>query len=140
LLEGGALMAWGDNTYGQLGDGTIKASTVPVAVAKTADVIAVAAGDGHSIALKADGTKMSWGNNGAGQLGRDSDDSIESYAIAAEVPEPLGWKVWLWLWDQIKALPDKLMGLQKMLAAPELPPLPPLPPIPEVPKMEAPKK
>ncbi len=131
LLEGGILMAWGDNTYGQLGNGSLKASTIPLAVPKLADVIAIAAGDGMSVALKADGSKLSWGNNSLGQLGRRSDTSLESYALPAEVPEPAGWKVWLWLWEQLKTLPDKLKALQKLFADPPLPPLPPLPAMPE---------
>jgi alpha-tubulin suppressor-like RCC1 family protein len=69
--------AWGSNTYGQLGNNTTANSQVPFEV-RTAGilagktVIAVAAGDGHSLALCADGTLAAWGNNANGQLGNGS--------------------------------------------------------------------
>ena len=36
------------------------------------EVVAIDAGNGHSLALKADGTARAWGNNGYGQLGDGS--------------------------------------------------------------------
>lgn len=65
----GAVMAWGYNGFGQLGNGTNTDSGVPVSVAGLTDVIAVAAGDYHTLALKADGTVFAWGYNFFGQLG-----------------------------------------------------------------------
>jgi len=68
------LAAWGYNGFGQLGNGNTTESNVPVAINQTGvlankTVIAVAAGDGHSIVLCADGTLAAWGANGNGQLG-----------------------------------------------------------------------
>lgn len=68
LLADGTVMAWGENSLGELGDGTMVASSVPVAVSGLSDVRAIAAG-GDSLALRADGTVMAWGSNNAGQLG-----------------------------------------------------------------------
>ncbi|MER8042491.1 hypothetical protein [Streptomyces sp. NPDC094032] len=73
----GTALAWGANVSGELGDGTtIASSTVPGRVCETApctapldDVVKVAAGDGHSIALLADGSVVGWGDNGYGELG-----------------------------------------------------------------------
>ena len=67
----GKLYAWGDNTYGQLGNGTGTPSTTPVVVSMPAGVTAtaVAAGEDHSVALGSDGNVYDWGYNGFGQLG-----------------------------------------------------------------------
>jgi alpha-tubulin suppressor-like RCC1 family protein len=69
LLSNGTVMAWGENNFGQLGDGTTTNSDVPVAVSGLAEVTAVAAGRYHSLALLSNGTVMAWGANQFGQLG-----------------------------------------------------------------------
>lgn len=66
------LWAWGDNSSGELGDGTNVNSNVPVQVTNSTgmpDIIAIAAGQFHSLALASDGTVWAWGNNLFGQLG-----------------------------------------------------------------------
>ncbi|WP_116023878.1 S8 family serine peptidase [Thermomonospora umbrina] len=69
----GTLWAWGDNTEGQLGDGSTDTRLTPVQVAGIGGVStwagSVAAGDGHSLAVKSDGTVAAWGRNDLGQLG-----------------------------------------------------------------------
>ena len=67
LKTDGTLWAWGDNTYGQLGDGTTTNRAVPVLIGS--GYSAVAAGDGHTVALKSDGSLWAWGWNVYGQLG-----------------------------------------------------------------------
>jgi alpha-tubulin suppressor-like RCC1 family protein len=69
LLANGSVMAWGNNGFGQLGDGTTTTREVPVAVKGLAGVRAIAAGGNHSLALMSNGTVMAWGNNESGQLG-----------------------------------------------------------------------
>jgi len=65
--------AWGDSTYGELGNGTSGSGTatkVPVPVSDLGeDVEAISAGGSHALVLLQDGTVMAWGNNGAGGLG-----------------------------------------------------------------------
>lgn len=70
--------AWGENDYGQLGDGTKSDSSVPVLVMELTNVVAVAAGSFHSLALKSDGTVWAWGYNNYGQFGNatTSDSSV----------------------------------------------------------------
>ncbi|HZH78690.1 MAG TPA: RCC1 repeat-containing protein, partial [Archangium sp.] len=65
----GTVWAWGNNTYGQLGDGTNTRRHTPVRVNGLSGVVAVAAGGGHSVAVRGDGTVWTWGNNMFGQLG-----------------------------------------------------------------------
>ncbi len=50
------VVAWGNNEKGQ--------TDIPEGLS---DIIAIAAGGAHSMALKADGTVVAWGNNGAKQ-------------------------------------------------------------------------
>lgn len=70
LYANGTLAAWGDNSNGQLGDGTVVSRMLPVQVLNLeGPVISVAAGAAHTLALLADGTVMAWGGNGSGQLG-----------------------------------------------------------------------
>ena len=75
LLSDGTVRAWGSNWYGNLGDNTINDSSSPVQVAGFGgvgfldNVIAVSAGEIHSLALLSDGTVRAWGHNANGQLG-----------------------------------------------------------------------
>jgi MYXO-CTERM domain-containing protein len=68
----GTLAAWGYNGFGQLGDNTTTNRYTPVLVFGIIDVVAVAAGGLHTVALKSNGTVWAWGYNGQGQLGDNS--------------------------------------------------------------------
>lgn len=68
-LADGSVKCWGKNDYGQLGDGTLTSSSVPVKVGGLATAVAVANGSAHSCALLAAGTVQCWGRNQLGQLG-----------------------------------------------------------------------
>jgi alpha-tubulin suppressor-like RCC1 family protein len=71
VTAAGAVLAWGDNEYGQLGDGTTKDRRLPVRVKLPAGtrVVAVGASYNYSLALTAAGRVWAWGHNGSGQLG-----------------------------------------------------------------------
>lgn len=66
------IFAWGNNQYGELGDGTTADRHAPVQVSAVTNATAIAGGNHHSLALKADGTVLAWGWNGNGQLGDDT--------------------------------------------------------------------
>ena len=55
------VLAWGNNNFGQLGDGTRVENFTPIQVANLRDIVAIAAGQAHSLALKSDGTVWAWG-------------------------------------------------------------------------------
>jgi alpha-tubulin suppressor-like RCC1 family protein len=69
LLKDGKVMAWGQNNWGQLGDGNETSTDEPVEVKNLSEVTAIAAGEAHSLALLKDGKVMAWGENVSGQLG-----------------------------------------------------------------------
>jgi alpha-tubulin suppressor-like RCC1 family protein len=69
LLSGGTVKCWGDNEYGQLGNGKTKSSPIPVAVRGITNAKAISAGYGHTCALLSGGAVKCWGDNWYGELG-----------------------------------------------------------------------
>ena len=74
MLSTGRINCWGNNSYGQLGDGTVTdRSLLPVKVSGIASAVAVSASAGHhaehTCALLGTGEVVCWGNNRVGQLG-----------------------------------------------------------------------
>ncbi len=69
IKSGGTLWSWGDNGFGQLGDGTNASSYKPIPVNDDSNWQQISAGYYHTTAIKSDGTLWSWGRNSEGQLG-----------------------------------------------------------------------
>ena len=74
LKQDGSVWTTGRNSFGQLGDGTTTSRISFVEVIPSSDVITrtvktVAAGDGHSMVLRYDGSLWATGVNGCGQIG-----------------------------------------------------------------------
>lgn len=65
----GTLWAWGINSDGQLGDGTITTRSNPVRIGTDENWEMVACGYKHTVAVRKDGTLWAWGDNNQGQLG-----------------------------------------------------------------------
>jgi alpha-tubulin suppressor-like RCC1 family protein len=65
----GTVWAWGDNSHGELGVGTVVDSNVPVQVHTLTGVIAIAAGQDHALALTSAGKVYAWGLGSDGQVG-----------------------------------------------------------------------
>jgi hypothetical protein len=69
LKSDGTVWAWGNDGWGQLGNGKYASSLVPIQVPGLTNVIAIAAGSLHNLAVKSDGTAWAWGFNYFGQVG-----------------------------------------------------------------------
>jgi alpha-tubulin suppressor-like RCC1 family protein len=109
----GTVWTWGDNAYGELGDGTTTDRHTPVKVVNLSNVVSVACGSQFTVALKSDGSVWTWGRNGNGQLGDGTTTTritpimvpglnnvlvigaglVSSYALRAG---PGGGEVWAW--------------------------------------------
>jgi alpha-tubulin suppressor-like RCC1 family protein len=73
---GGTLWCWGQNSEGELGDGTTVEKLLPVQVTTLGTtVVEVAAAISHVCARKEDGTLWCWGRNLGAQLGDGTKDS-----------------------------------------------------------------
>jgi alpha-tubulin suppressor-like RCC1 family protein len=71
LTSTGRVLAWGDNSQGQLGTGNRQDASAPVWVRlpKVAHITSIAAGQYHSLALTRGGKMIGWGGDGYGQMG-----------------------------------------------------------------------
>jgi alpha-tubulin suppressor-like RCC1 family protein len=95
LLSSGTVAAWGSNDRGALGDGTTTNRYAPVLVCAVgatdcpanplAGVRAIAAGEGHALALLTNGTVVSWGSNSYGQLGDGASEHRSTPALVCAV-------------------------------------------------------
>jgi alpha-tubulin suppressor-like RCC1 family protein len=74
----GTLWAWGQNYYGQLGDGTTEIRSSPSQVGTGTTWSSVAVGGAHTVGIKSDGTLWAWGYNSSGQLGDGTTTSTPS--------------------------------------------------------------
>ncbi|HYE86413.1 MAG TPA: hypothetical protein VEA16_08665 [Vicinamibacterales bacterium] len=73
LKSDGTVWTVGFNAYGNLGDGTSSTSRPTILqVAGLSDVVAIAAGGNHSMALTSTGSLYVWGRNDSGQVGDGS--------------------------------------------------------------------
>jgi alpha-tubulin suppressor-like RCC1 family protein len=87
LQADGTLWAWGENSFGQLGDGTLTERLLAVRVEGITGVKAVAGGGSHTLALTDDGRVWTWGLNEHGELG---DGTTVSRALPTPVPNLQG--------------------------------------------------
>ena len=86
LKRDGTVWAWGDNDHGTLGDPALPRTDEvkePRQVSGLGDIVAVAAGAHHALALKRDGTVWAWGANHHGELGNGEG------GFGRFVPEPV---------------------------------------------------
>jgi hypothetical protein len=74
ITAAGAAWCWGENTYGQLGDGTTTNRTSPVAVEGGHVFSQITAGLAHTCALTTGGAMYCWGNGSTGSMGDDKRD------------------------------------------------------------------
>ncbi|WP_395683344.1 hypothetical protein [Dokdonella sp.] len=75
----GGVECWGENAYGQLGDGSTTDRATPAAIsALGADNLAIATGWYHTCAITSAGGAKCWGDNSSGQLGDGSTTQRET--------------------------------------------------------------
>ena len=83
LLSTGGVACWGDNAYGQLGNGASPSdSTVPVPVSGITTATAIEAGAAHTCARLSSGAISCWGWNNYGQLGNGAAPANSSVPVA----------------------------------------------------------
>ena len=80
----GTLWAWGNNTFGQLGDGTNTTSLIPIQIGTSTNWARISAGTDHSMAIDSSNILYTWGNNTNGQLGDGTN-------TASNVPIPISF-------------------------------------------------
>ncbi|RZK32244.1 MAG: T9SS type A sorting domain-containing protein [Hymenobacter sp.] len=88
LKTDGTLWSWGDNIFGQLGDGTTTGRNVPTQVGTATNWVALSAGQYYALGLRADGTLWAWGYN-AGQLGTTAGSNS---LVPSQVGTATNWK------------------------------------------------
>ncbi len=70
VTDAGAALCWGDNTNGELGNGTVTQSNIAVPVSGLSEGVAdIAAGSYFTCAATTTGEALCWGEGGSGQLG-----------------------------------------------------------------------
>lgn len=95
LRADGSVVSWGRDTWGQLGGGgTVAPPPVRVCAPGAAspcaaglvDVLAVAAGSTHAVALRRDGTAVAWGRNADGELAVETSTTCDGLVACARAP------------------------------------------------------
>ncbi len=72
VTSAGRVWCWGDNSSGELGDGSTVSTTSPVKAKGLSGVVAVAAGDQFTCALTGAGAVWCWGDGSTGEIGNGS--------------------------------------------------------------------
>lgn len=83
LHETGSVSCWGDNAFGELGNGqTEDDSPVPVPVEGVNDATAIAAGGTHACALHQNGAVSCWGSNSFHQRGTNQTTLLSAIPVS----------------------------------------------------------
>ncbi len=88
LTTGGRLFSWGDDGYGQLGNGNFKTSSHPgmVKLPKGVKIKAIAGGSRHALALTESDVVLAWGEDTWGQLGTGKIERASNRPARVRVP------------------------------------------------------
>ncbi|MCL2680592.1 MAG: hypothetical protein FWF11_03865, partial [Coriobacteriia bacterium] len=104
IKSDGTLWSWGSHATGKTGLGAVTGNQgTPAQIGTDADWATVSAGNGHSLAIKADGTLWAWGDNWFNQLG----------FFPATVPQPTPTQVGTDTnWTQVSAGNDCSLAIR----------------------------
>lgn len=87
LNSSGGMFTWGNDAFGQLGNGTSSAVFTPTQIEVNSKWIVIEAGADYAMAIKSNGSLFSWGKNQRGQLGNNSTSNASSpVAISSSLP------------------------------------------------------
>jgi hypothetical protein len=86
VLSYGGVECWGQNTYGQIGDGTTTDRSTPVAVGGITNAASISAGMYHTCVVTTTGTVMCWGRNNYRQLGDGTTTQRTSPVLVGNLP------------------------------------------------------
>lgn len=83
LRSDGTVWAWGSDGNGQLGNGLVNSTGVPipVEVSGLTGVVRITANQSYALAVKSDGTVWGWGSGGAGQLGSGASRGTNTFPV-----------------------------------------------------------
>jgi alpha-tubulin suppressor-like RCC1 family protein len=87
LTGTGDVWCWGDNSAGQLGNGTFTPASVPLEVLNSAGsaplggVVGISVGQDHTCAVTGAGAALCWGDNSKGELGSGSSSAFSSLPV-----------------------------------------------------------
>jgi alpha-tubulin suppressor-like RCC1 family protein len=85
LFTGGSVLCWGDNSHGELGNGSETSSSTPVVVTGLTGATSVASGADFSCAVLSDGTVECWGMNFYGTLGNGTTTDSSTPVVVSGV-------------------------------------------------------
>lgn len=89
LMENGDLYSFGDNSSGQLGDGTYGDDATRFTPKKImSNIVSISAAGANGAAIDTNGDLYLWGDNGEGQIGNGKYGYHDSYGIVCE-PSPV---------------------------------------------------
>ena len=90
LTFSGSLFCWGQNDWGESGDGTsntYSSPTVPVMIPSNRSVVTVGMGEQHTCAILDDDSLMCWGRDQDGEIGNGIEEDVAQYTpISIVIP------------------------------------------------------
>ena len=85
LLSDGTVKCWGDNSSGELGNGSTTDSSNPVVATGVTGALAISTGSLDTCVVLAAGTASCWGDNTNGKLGNGSTTAASSAVAVSDI-------------------------------------------------------